>query len=257
MAVFTSIIVAVAATFLVDVALVIAFYRVRHGIDHEPLEKAYLECDGDWHEAHIYKCEDGLNRFPQQPINTYSNLAFVAGGVFVAHYLGGPNAMIFMVSMVLLAIGSALYHGLSVRWAGHMDVLAIYWVLLVLVASVVSSLAGIDPKFTSIAGFVGGGVIAAYLRLVRKHVDMMIKIGVLLAPIYGLAAWHAVRVGETTGYILLAVSLLLFVIAFIIWNLDKRQVKWLRGAGHGVWHILCAGGFSLIFWVIDSGPAVL
>ena len=251
MDILTSVIVAASATFLVDVGLVIAFYRVRHGIDHEPLEKAYLVCDGGWHEAYLNKCKDGLNRFPQQPINTYSNLAFVAGGVFVGHYLGSATAQMFMVSMVLLAVGSALYHGLSVRWAGHMDVLSIYWVLLVLLFTVIGRLAGINPAFTGVAGFVGGGVIAAYLRLVRKKVDMMLKIGLILAPIYGLSVWQAIRVGEVIGYVLLGVSLGLFIIAFVIWNLDKRQVRWLAGAGHGVWHVLCAGGFSLIFWVIE------
>lgn len=249
MTVLTSIIVAAAATLLIDVGLVVAFYRIRHGIDHEPLHDAYLKCDGDWHEAYINKCGDGLNRFPQQPINTYSNLAFVAGGVFVGQYFGGATAQMFMAAMVMLAIGSALYHGLSVRWAGHMDVLAIYWVLLALLFNIVGRLGTIDPAFTSIAMFVGGGVIAAYLRLVRKHVDMALKIGLILTPIYGLTAWHAVRVGEAIGYILLGVSLGLFLIAFVVWNLDKRQVKWLGGSGHGVWHLLSAGGFSLLFWV--------
>lgn len=244
--------VAAAATFLVDVALVIAFYRVRHGIDHEPLQEAYLQCDGDWHEAYINECKDGLKRFPQQPINTYTNLAFVAVGVFLGYHGGSPNALIFMVAMVMLAIGSALYHGLSVRWAGHMDVLAIYWVLLVLLISVIAALAEIDQRVTAITGFVGGGVVAAYLRLVRKKVDMMIKIGVLLAPIYGLAAWYSITLGISTNYALLAVSLGLFVLAFGIWNLDKRRASWLRGAGHGIWHILSAVGFGLIFWVIES-----
>jgi hypothetical protein len=248
----TSAIVAVVATLLIDAALVIAFFRVRHGIDRAPLEQAYLQCDGGWHEAYINQCNDGLTRFPQQPINTYSNLAFVAAGVFVGSYVGTPNALIFMVTMVMLAIGSALYHGLSVRWAGHMDVLAIYWVLLVLLIGAVAPFFELHQRLTAIAGFVGGGVVSAYLRLVRKKVDMMIKIGVLLAPIYALAAAHAISTGPPIRYVMLAVSLGLFVIAFVIWNLDKRRVAWLRGAGHGVWHILSAAGFALIFWVVAT-----
>ncbi|MFP4378082.1 MAG: ceramidase domain-containing protein [Spirochaetales bacterium] len=248
----TSIIVAAAATFLVDVALVIAFFRVRHGIDHEPLHEAYLRCDGGWHEAHVRKCDQGLRHFPQQPINTYSNLAFVAAGTFIGSYVATPNALIFMVVMVLLAIGSALYHGLSVRWAAHMDVLAIYWVLLVLMISAIAARAGLDQRLTSIAAFVGGAVVSAYLRLLRKDVDMMIKIGLLLAPVYALAAWHAVALDELGRLVVLGVSLGLFVIAFVIWNLDKRHVAWLQAAGHGIWHMLAAAGFALIFWAVEQ-----
>ena len=63
-----------------------AFKFVRPSI----LMDDYVPCAGGWHEAELNSCSQGLLKLPQQPVNTYSNLAYLAAGLFPAIVLKTP-----------------------------------------------------------------------------------------------------------------------------------------------------------------------
>lgn len=48
----------------------------------------YKPCSGNWHEEELAGCCT-LEHVPQQPINTYTNLAYLAAGILV-HFTWRP-----------------------------------------------------------------------------------------------------------------------------------------------------------------------
>ena len=58
----------------------------------DPARINYHPCEGGWWEAELNGCQNGLLMIPQQPINAYTALMYVAGSVFVALQLRIPPA---------------------------------------------------------------------------------------------------------------------------------------------------------------------
>ena len=143
-----------ATGFLIGIALIITFYRVRPS----KLQPAYEKCSGEFFEARVNACESGVAFIPQQPVNAYTNIAYAIGAVFVALYFaeGSPTGFVFMFAMIALCIGSALYHGLSTKWGGHLDVIGIYWVFGALMFLALGTLFGWDKEFTAMTMLVRG-----------------------------------------------------------------------------------------------------
>jgi hypothetical protein len=246
-----AIVVAAASAGLVGLALAAAFARIRKDVARGFVIGSYVQCDGEWHEAILNHCDLGLKRIPQQPVNTYTNLAYVAAGVLVGQLFDTGPAQVFMVSMTFLGLGSALYHGLSVRWAGHMDVLAIYWVFVGLLLYSGGRLCGTDAALTSAAMFLFGGLFASFLRLFRRDWAMNIKIGLLLGPILLLEVLYVHLNGVPQGYVPVAAALVLFAVAFGVWILDRNKLFRPRRWGHGVWHLLTAAAIPILFAVVS------
>lgn len=81
--------------------------------------KQYRACKGGWWEEKLNHCESGLVKLPQQPVNTYTNIAYLTGGAFLMFYLNTFPSMVFFITSLYLCTGSALYHATSTRWAGR------------------------------------------------------------------------------------------------------------------------------------------
>lgn len=245
MALVDAIIVAGIVTVVVAVALVITFSQIKP----EDVGGAYKPCVGGWHEAILNNCAAGLTTIPQQPVNTYSNLAYLAAGVIVGlHFNTGPG-YVFLFTMTFLAMGSALYHGLSTRWSGHWDVAAIYWVFGGVLIYSVGQFVEVGEPFTAAAMFFVAGIGAAFLRLILNKVDMALKVAVILAPIYVLEILYVRMHAPANGWLLLVLSFGLFLVAFIIWIADKRKWFWPQRWGHGLWHVLTGGAIPLLMFI--------
>jgi hypothetical protein len=243
--------VSVAAAALVGLALAAAFSRIRKDLARGFVIGSYVECDGEWQEALLNECHLGLARVPQQPVNTYTNLAYVAAGVLVGLLFDTGPAQVFMVSMTFLGLGSALYHGLSVRWAGHLDVLAIYWVFLGLLLYAAGRLAGTDPTLTSAGMFVFAGLFASFLRLFRKDWSMNLKIGLMLGPVLVLELVYVWLNGTPGGNLRIGIAFALFATAFLVWVLDRKRWFRPRRWGHGIWHLFTAAAIALLFVAVS------
>ena len=181
-ALFTSVLLAAVAGTLVGGALALTFCHIKLS----DLQRAYQPCLGCWYEARTNECEQGILLIPQQPANTYSTIAFAIGGVFIAVYVGdrGPAGLAFMFSMIAHCIASALYHGLSTRWNGHLDVIGIYWVFGGLLSFAVGSFAGLEEHLSAMMILLFGMLLATFLRLLLPRL-MMAKVGLILLLIYG------------------------------------------------------------------------
>jgi hypothetical protein len=47
------------------------------------LVSQYRLCEGRWWEEELYHCKQGLTRVPNQPVNNYTNIAYLASGLFI------------------------------------------------------------------------------------------------------------------------------------------------------------------------------
>ena len=143
---------------LLTAVLIVTFSEVK------PKDVPYMPRAGcEWYEGRLNGC-DGLTAVPHQPFNTYSTVMFAIAGTFSAFYFAANSSigLVFMLSMIVLCIGSALFHGLPTRWSGHLDVTATYFVysaLLVLALAkalpATGILAGLRPYAAELMLLVG------------------------------------------------------------------------------------------------------
>ena len=266
---------------LLTAALIVTFSEIK------PKDVPYMPRAGcEWYEGRLNGC-DGLTAVPHQPFNTYSTVTFAVAGTFSAFYFAANSSigLVFMLSMIVLCIGSALFHGVPTRWSGHLDVTATYFVysaLLVLaLAKALPStglLAGLQPyaaELMLLAGMLGSVVLRMSFRQSAQAV--MVKLAVLLGPTYGCAIYLLLRpqpIPPSPGWIALLGSVVLFGLAFILHRIDfhksRREGERKRSADgepagpkpsgkstpliwktlHACWHILAAGGTSALFYAL-------
>ena len=216
--------------------------------DHE-------RCRGGWSEAHENHCEQGLLRIPQQPVNTYSNLAYFVAGMVVMVELDTMPAFVFAITMTYMCIGSTLYHALCTRWAGMLDVTGIYAVYSAMAVYAVST---VSPRelpgdvLAMVMFSVAGGVTLALSPRFRRHMNFVI--GCFLGITYLFLLANLMLARESDTWRLLLSSFLLFALAFVIWRVDRRRAFPLKRWGHGFWHILTAAGTTLLYHAIDRAP---
>ena len=236
---------AVGVTGIVFLVLYVVFGRM------DPAEvKQYRPCAGGWCESKYHQCDLGLTKIPQQPVNTYSNLAFALGGALCFFWFRTPQSLTFMLLMIALCVGSALYHATSTRWGGQLDVAGIYAVFTCLGVLAIFLFLKVGPILQAVAAL-GLGLFSGWLFRYKYKGDMQIKIAAMLLVIYtftiiGTSIW---KEWKTSGWLLIG-SLVSFAIAFLIWNLDKSCKFPLKRWGHGFWHMLAAVSCTLIFWAI-------
>jgi channel protein (hemolysin III family) len=213
----------------------------------------YKPCAGGWHEAFLNQCHPVLTKIPQQPVNTYSNLAFLAAGVFIARFVQTPPAAVFGFTMIYLFIGSTLYHALSTRWAGMLDVTAIFAIFSATATYALGVLVGSPVWLTTILMFVVGGL-AAYLLSQKYKTNTHLIIGIFLGATYLLLLLNMWLSGNWAAWPYLVGSFVAFAVAFFIWNRDLAQTFPLKGWGHGIWHVLASVASALVFYAIHLTP---
>jgi hypothetical protein len=209
----------------------------------------YRKCKGGWWEAELNHCATGLTMVPQQPVNTYTNLAYVAVGLFLIFQLNTLPSYILSLTLLYLCVGSALYHATSTRWAGSLDVSAIYAVFSAMAIYAASTLTNLEDSVVAFIMFVVA-VLSAYFLRFKYRGNMQLKIGIFFVLTYSLAIWSMLKNNKLIVRDYLIASFILSAIAFIVWNLDLGRIFPLRRWGHGLWHVLTAAAISILFYGI-------
>lgn len=211
--------------------------------------KQYRACKGGWWEEKLNHCESGLVMLPQQPVNTYTNIAYLTGGAFLMFYLNTFPSMVFFITSLYLCAGSALYHATSTRWAGSLDVSAMYAMFSGLAAYSILKLIGLEDSLAALVIFVAA-ILMGYLLRYKYKGNVHLKIGIFLGLTYVFLIWSMLRnnMSLLDGYLIS--SFALFVIAFTIWQLDKGRIFPIKRWGHGLWHLLTAVAISMLFYTI-------
>lgn len=181
-------------------------------------------CRGRWGESYERgNCEPGATvGWPAQPLNTVSNgLYGIFGGVLIVGP-GLPTAVVIGIAMIVLMIGSALYHGWPTDGTATLDHLGMHLVF----ASIFGASTGMPWPWVA-----AGTVVAGAVGVWRKP-DVIMSMVVLLG-----ATWFVMA---DPGWVFAGwLSAVLFLPAFLVWALDRQE--YLGGYGHMGWHILTAG----------------
>lgn len=214
----------------------------------------YAGCRG-WCEAELAGCGGPHpTRVPEQPVNTYTNLAYAAAGLLVALELRGPPAVVFALAMAVLCVGSALYHGLSTRWAGRFDVGSMYAVFSSIAVFAICRVLSVPEGWTAAAMLALGAATGFLGFLLRSWYakSVALKIAIFLIVPYLLAVERIVVHGREGVLHLTWGSFALFATAMAAWQLDRRCAFPLERWGHGLWHLLTAVAIAMLFFAAEG-----
>lgn len=154
---------------------------------------------------------------PIAPANTWSNGAYAVAAVVLPGRLW-PTAL----ALVLLAIGSGLYHACKTRACNRLDRAGMGLVFGVIIGAALGM-----PPWAQI-GFGLGPAAIVYTQGLRHGMDRLLAMLLVPTVLLGLV------VGDTGG---IATSLALFALAWGCWRLDRARRFPVRGWGHACWHL--------------------
>ncbi len=192
-------------------------------------------------EAHL-RCGPLATRpSVQQPLNSWSNAAFVFVGLLALRTRPRALAGLFAASVVLLGIGSFLFHAAITRETQWVDMVGTYAAIIAVAALGLQRL-GVPAGAAVVLALVVDAGIARFKWQIDARVALPLLVLVAAVPIA-----LAVRAGRGAAKAaLLPLVLLLFAVA--LREADVRRVLcWpdsLLFQGHAVWHVLCAASLG-------------
>lgn len=198
-------------------------------------------CRGDWAEARLRKCELGIEftGIPVEPLNSYSNLAYFAAGWVTLRIVGDAPSIVLGATLIFLSIGSTMYHGVKSMWGFRLDHAGMYAVFAAL------ALYAIAPNHHAISYVMAGGALVAAVGFAFfMPGELSIRMGLLLAVV-------SVRAFLLGRPVIAGVSLGVFALAEVCWQLDKRTTV-LGRFGHAIWHLATAAAISIMFMAMTT-----
>ena len=218
-------------------------------------------------------CETFREGAMKQPANTWSNLGFVAAGLWVVrrvkidlaerirplNLMGSSTALstLYAALVVLLAPGSMAMHGSGTAWGGTTDVLLMLLYITFPVAYAFVRVVGGGVRtcgwlYAALAGGFGISLLTGTLPFSGSTFYTW------LIPVFvGLELWLHFRssvMSRDLRWLGLAASI--FLVGLVIWRLSHTG-----GAlcapdsliqGHAIWHLLCAVSTATIYLYYQS-----
>ncbi len=233
-------------------------------------------------------CESVGDGFVRQPIDTWSNLAFVSVGVLILEDVLRPSTtrsnllaqrraygVIYALAVIVIGLGSWFYHA-SLTFAGQwFDVMGMYLLGTFMVLYNMARLRPLSNRAFAIGyvvfNFILGVSLIAIPELRRYLFGVLLLVTIALelllrrrgrnrvSPSEGeLIAGSRNPVSGDTGYFIAA--LLIYLLAQIVWTLDLNHVVCDPQSllqGHAVWHVLTALSTGLLYWYYRSEEGAL
>lgn len=189
----------------------------------------------------------------QQPLNAWSNLAYVFVGALALARPLTLGAGLFAASSLLLGVGSFLFHASITREMQWLDMVGTYGVLVALLACGVHRVWGLSWSLLLPASLGLDLLIARY----KWHLDATVVMPLLLFAI-AVPMTRAVRTG--TGRTIAAlVPLAIFLAAFSVRELDVRHIGCDPASvlyqGHTLWHLLTAASLGASYRFFERASA--
>lgn len=191
-----------------------------------------------------------LVSIPAQPVNTWSNIAFLIAGLFVFRKRKTVVGTWFAISCAVLGLGSGAFHSFMSNGGHFWDLVGMFLVFNFL--AVYSMFVTHEMK-----NYVLAVVISAVLSLVMALfiadlsstlilgvASLTLVVHLVLAAINGRIKWKQI-----------GLALLPFAVAFVFRQMDVAGV-WCDPQsiyqGHGVWHIFAAIGIYAMFRLLED-----
>jgi hypothetical protein len=173
--------------------------------------------------------------FPIGPWNTWSNVAYLLAGCYIWGWDRSLAGIVMGWSLVILGVGSLLYHGFKTVETNKMDRAGMY-----LVFGALSIHALPATEWTPWVMLLTGILLAVLFNYVLNNVNLDVQMGVLFY--YTLAA--GLMYGDRE---LSLQSFGVFCGALLAWQMDKRGSKWVGKYGHALWHCLTALAIPMMY----------
>lgn len=213
--------------------------------------------------------EAALHRLIREPQNTWSNLAFVAGGAYLLLFIRRSRSR--LVGAILIGVGMAsfMYHAAASRPIRNYDVGAMYAVLGVTALLCLGVFLPRFARWLDQRALVAGVLCVAAAAIVTvernwrvwgvKPFALLIVTEVASAVLIGTLLFVAWRTPRRDVRIAIALSLGFYTIAAACHTGD-RPGSWLCVPGywiqpHAVWHVLSAAALVLAVWAIERAEA--
>lgn len=195
------------------------------------------EQKGGWWEDLL----EGRCTFPIGPRNTWSNLFYIMAGCTV-----WPHTWAGGLSLMLLGVGSFLYHGYKTVFTDNLDNSGIYLVMGTLLTYVAFRLFRPDLVST----IIGQSLMLSVGLLLAWRLQWFPMPAVMENIVIGIVVGVASLVLFLHGQALDAfVGLFLFAVAYLVcWQMDRARTYWWPKWGHAHWHILTAAALQC-FWL--------
>lgn len=215
---------------------------------------------GEFARAGGMFCEAFRSTWVKQPANTWSNLGFVAAGLWMARRAGGGVAwpaagrnlfmrsptmpVVYATLVVFLGPGSMLMHGSGRAWGATADVVSmLLWIAFPVAYGAVRAFGGGERAFWTI-------YLALALGLgVPRMLGVLPFSGTLayMVLIPGIVVFETLagrRAGVNREWRWLLGATASFGVAFIVWRLSHTDAPLCDPhslvQGHAIWHLLCA-----------------
>lgn len=171
--------------------------------------------------------------FPKTVRNTWSNAAYLFAAAWCAQY--GASGIIVAAALVMLAVGSAWWHGARTTAGLTADRFAMHVVFAGLAWHSISPSALETP-----AAMLWIGLMAGFFCTIRGYVWLTGCIALYLGTALAmtLVDGHRLMVGA---------SLVAFGLGYWCWYRDRQRDPRLGLWGHAIWHKLTALGIALLF----------
>lgn len=236
------------ATLLVGGAAALALAGVESGAAWASLAPA--DC-AEYCEA-SHRCGPPATRAAvQQPLNSWSNLAFLFVGGLALRRPREPLSILFALSCAVLAVGSFLFHATVTREMQWLDMVGTYAVLVAVAArgAAVSFELAVAPVLA--VALVADALFAIFKWSISANVALPLLMVAASIPIT-----RRVMLGEGSVRGAL-VPVGLFALALALRQLDVAHVACDPEGlyqGHALWHLLTAASLGLWFFFFDAAP---
>jgi len=218
-------------------------------------------------------CEKPTGTLVQQPINTFTNLAFCLSGciifIMTAYALDHPQpddsksvfwlyASVYGIANVFMGLGSGMYHASLAFVPQVLDNVGMYFIICWAFAY---NMVRISPRrvqrnvFFSV--YISMLIIFTFVNIYMPGVRRFAFFGMILGYIASeyfvdkkMRATLSTNDYQMNFKVWIA-ALSSIAVGFVIWILDQNGVicePTSRFQGHGVWHVLCAAASWLLFY---------
>jgi hypothetical protein len=185
----------------------------------------------------------------QQPLNTWSNLAFLFAGALVLRRPLDRFAVLFAASCAVLAVGSFLFHATVTQEMQWLDMVGTYAALVAVLARGVAASFALPAGLVLAAALVADGLFAVF----KWSISATVALPLLLVAI-AIPMTRAVLHGRRTAREAL-VPFAVFLAALLLRQLDVAHVGCHPESrlyqGHALWHLGTAASLALIYFFFD------
>jgi hypothetical protein len=199
-------------------------------------------------------CEQNLNSWISEPANTWSNISYIAVGVFILVFLakkyGRGFSDILPVIAIYTGLTSGVYHASDSFLFQVFDLSSMYLFSSFLLSYTLKQLTGFRSHAFYIVFVLSFAVSLIVLLVVRKQIGDYL-FGVQIAFVIGAEVGIDLSRVKKARYWSFYTALAIFGVAWIVWILDYTKV-WCNPQnhiiqGHALWHVLNSLCFVFAF----------